>query len=398
MKQQMEITKLKNIIGDKNVTVEVDGTIQIINYVGFFATRELRLQILPKILADTTSVGFSEEEQKQIALNIMFKLLYFSGYLNVKNIPKPQQMQSYEYDLLEIYISIFTQQLEILLKRQVHRSYEICRENQQIIRGKICFHDTLTENAYRKHLHVVEYEEFTQDNLLNRILKETVCRLHKITQSEANRRALKICLLYLGDVNRITLTGEVFARIRFNRLNQEYNPVFQLARMFFYHLQPGSWQGEQQTYSFLVPLNALFEYYLYHWIKKHKNFLFHPKARICYQSPYIRLAESIDGGAFLLKPDITVLENESDMICIIDAKYKDIQNVSQSDIYQMLAYAAGFDCTSICLVYPRFIGAQPVHQQYMIDAFGKKITITIQDVDLLETDIKLRFESSGICC
>lgn len=382
-KQLLGISGLKDIINERNVTVEVDGSIQIMNYVGFYATRDIRLQILPKIMAD--SVQVDEEEQRLLALQMMFRLLAYSGYMNVKSIPEPQQMKSFEYDLLEIFIMLFTQQLEALLKKQVYKNYERCQENQQIIKGKILFHETQSTNAYRKHLHVVEYEEFTQDNLLNQILKETVNRLHSITKAKKNQKALEICLLYLGDVERIGLTGEIFSRIRFNRLNQDYKPVFQMAWMFFHHLQPGNWHGEELAYSFLVPLNELFEYYLYQWIEKNKNSLFQQEVQIRYQSPQKRLAKSNSGEAFLLKPDITVLSDKGNVMYIIDAKYKDIQNISQADIYQMLAYATRFACSSIFLVYPRFHGAKPVYQQYIIDAFGTKITITAQDMDLLET-------------
>ena len=66
----------------------------------------------------------------------------------------------------------------------------------------------------------------------------------------------------LDEVELISLHMELFDRIIFNRMNKEYEPLINLAKILFYKKQPGISAGKSQTISFVVPLNLLFENFL----------------------------------------------------------------------------------------------------------------------------------------
>jgi len=87
-------------------------------------------------------------------------------------------------------------------------------------------------------------------------------------------------------------------------------------------------------------------------------------------------------NTFLLKPDITTNCGDS-MRVIIDVKYKNAgKNVSQVDIYQMLAYAVRYNCENIYLVYPKMMdssidGGILVDYKIKLEILNKDISIKI---------------------
>lgn len=114
-----------------------------------------------------------------------------------------------------------------------------------------------------------------------------------------------------------------------------------MARMFYYHLQPGTKDGDEYTFTFLVPLNELFEFYVYKLLMDRYGDC------IQYQKPQQHLATWGSKHKFLLKPDIT-MQRDGKVLHIWDAKYKNPfgrdgeLSISQGDIYQVLAYAVRY--------------------------------------------------------
>lgn len=92
------------------------------------------------------------------------------------------------------------------------------------------------------------------------------------------------------------------------------------------------------------------------------------------QGPIDYLAKR-EGERYLqLKPDITLLQDEK-VLFVLDAKYKEISNVdyklfiSQSDVYQMLAYSIRYECNNVILAYPKFLND---HKSGLITEFSIK--------------------------
>ncbi len=393
--QYDDILGLKRIWGSQNCIFQADGTILLKHYVGFIATRQLKLQVLPKIYAESDPEK-SEQEHDE-AMQVLFRLLYYSGYLNIKELPEPQNIKQYQSNLLELFISIFISRFFQLFIRDIHRKYEVYRANMQYIKGKVLFQETLRRNLHFKHLHYVEYDEFTVNTFLNKIFKTIILRLLNHTSSSNNKKNLKKALIYLEDVDTIRLTKTVFDKVYFNRLNENYHPLFNMAKMFYYNLQPGCHEGDEYTFTFLVPLNKLFEYFTYKLIDNYCSKTDHRK-EVLHESPRLKLARSNGKGEFTLKPDITIRENKEIQV-ILDAKYKNPEKgILQSDIYQMVAYALRYNCKRLYLVYPAFHEVQkPVEiiNCYTIPTEVGDIELFTIQVDLREKDMGLLQKSLG---
>lgn len=385
--ETLELLKLKNIIGNNNLTLQVDGSFMVKHYVGFLCSEKIKLQVLPKILNINESIYERNEKNENKALELLFHMLSYSEYLNVKEIPKANEISRYDNDLLEIFIAIFVKKFKEMFSHSIYRQYETKEENSSFIKGKIVFNENIRKNSYRNHLHYIRYEEFTEDTLLNRIFKSIILKLIYETKNSINKKDLKLSLLYLEDVCVTTLSKETFDKIRFNRLNESYKPLYNMAKMFYFNSSPGLYKGDENTFTFLVKVNELFEQYVY---KKLKNKIEAVSSKKVYHhKPQKYLTKSGKMQTFLLIPDITVMEDDEVKI-ILDAKYKRLVVeqeicVSQGDIYQMLAYAVRYNCNSIYLIYPRFLDFKDEIKHietYTIENGEKSIEIKVFLFDL----------------
>lgn len=382
--QKKSIILLKTLWGSQNLILQADGNLLMKHYVGFVVSGETRIQILPKIYKTSFQ---NDEKESEESCRLLFRLLAYSGYLSVKDIPKPQTISGCKSDLLEIFIGIFISKFLKFFISDPNRGYEVNEDNIQFIKGKILFEKSILKNMFSDHMHYVEYEEFTVNTVLNRIFKTVLLRLLHASRSSNNKIKIKLALVYLEDVDTIRLSKSVFDRIRFNRLNKKYEPLYNFCKLFYYNRQPGFKNGDENTFNFLVPLNKLFEFYLF-------KILEGSKLTVEYQKPQEYLGKYNGSGIFLLKPDITLIKDKKVEI-ILDAKYKrigqgDKPSVKQADIYQMVDYAGHYNCRKVFLVYPVCMDEDLRDEPIIIKIklFNNDISIKIIQIDIMEEDVE----------
>lgn len=391
VEQRQELMGLEKLWGSQNFLLRADDRLLLQRYVGFVATPNLRLQILPKVFHDQ-----AHENQEELSVMMLFRMLHYSGFLSVRELPRPQLMASFQHDLLELFIHLFLEKFLGLFERHVHRQYEDMIDNVQFVKGKILFQQSLERNYGLRHLHVVAYQEFTEDTLLNRILKSVMMLIGKKTAHADNKKKLAKALAYLEDVSVIRLTAQAFDAVRFNRMNEAYRPVLNMARLFYTNAQPGMSAGDDQVFTFLVPLNRLFEQF----VNKLLSGALSDQYQVLYQKQtYLDTATK----RFMVKPDFVLRTisgsgSASNNVAIIaDAKYKNpiSQNgelrPAESDLYQMLVYALKFQVSTLILIYPKFVsdgdGGAEQSTPFRIDAGGQNVTLHLLQLDLLEGDI-----------
>lgn len=277
-------------------------------------------------------------------------------------------------------------------QRDINRGYNNQLENQSFIKGKVDFNETIKHNSFKRHLHYVRYDEFNENTLINQIFKAVIQVLIVRTRVKNNKIKLKQLLLWLEDVATISIAEDTWNRIMFTRQNRKYESAFNMAKLFYYNASPNIKDGETSALSFLVPVNQLFELYLYKLLKRNLKSDYDIK----YQSPINYLAE-LNGKKFLqMKPDITLLKNNQ--VCkIMDAKYKivgdidDNLTVSQTDVYQMLSYSVRYQCNDIQLIYPKLLNedSDGLVASFTIQNYDQVVTVRLIKIDLTEDPMKV---------
>lgn len=381
--QAEDILAFRNVLGDNHLSYDYDGNLSVSHYVGFISNGRTCLQILPKVYENM--VLHSRQEQRE-AMKGLLHLLRVSEFNRILQLPG-QASTAAVTELLELFIRIFADRIIETYQRQMNQEYLEITENSHFMKGKIDFNRNMYVNPVRQDRHVISYQSYEQNNLLNNIIK-TVCRqLVPVTAVPANKRRLMKALCFLDAAEEIKLDQRLIESVTFNRLNRPFQPVYEMARMFFFNVQPESFQGNDVRFSFLVPLNELFEYYLYKLCAGIGNGI-----QVDYQRKRTFLRDDMGREVFAIRPDLLIHHGER-LLAAADAKYKNpgysegkYKNISPGDLYQILAYAHAWGVAEVLLVYPQFDADRPPEMVYLFSEQDTRIKIRIICIDIREED------------
>jgi McrBC 5-methylcytosine restriction system component len=383
--QKNDILSFREIIGQNNVRLDYDGTLQIMHYVGFISKGKTRLQVLPKIYENEV---IDDEKEQRESMRVLLNLLRTSEFNQPLQLPE-QQSSSTNSDILEIFISLFADKVFNTYSRQMNREYIDVTENSKFIKGKIDFTNNVRINPIRKDQHVIKYQSFEHDNIINNIIKTVCMKLIYLTKDSENKQKLKRALIFLDDAKEISLSKDLIDSAKFNQLNMPFKPVYEMAKMFFYNNNPESYCGDNTVCSFLIPLNKLYEFYLYK-VLDNMGEDFNAK----FQEQAVFAVTEENKNPKYIRPDIIVYK-QKDISLIVDAKYKNpnfkngrYNDISQADIYQVFAYARAYGIKKVALIYPQFDKQKPPVEKLYLKDSDADITLILASIDIKNSDIK----------
>lgn len=237
--------------------------------------------------------------------------------------------------------------LRILSRCQkgLYKSYVDEEDNLPYLRGKLNTHQWIKKHPTT--LFPCEYQEQTYDNEDNQILTWTLNKIIRsgfVTREQtlANvRAAFKKMKCYT--TIQLFRSSDCLRR-KYHRLNQDYELLHSLCRMFLDLQSPTHETGNMQTVPFLVNMARLYELFVAEWLKRHV-----PKG---YQ---VRAQEKMEIGDGILRFNIDlVLYNleQGKVQCVLDTKYKISSLPSNNDVNQVVTYALSKGCKEAILVYP----------------------------------------------
>ena len=77
-------------------------------------------------------------------------------------------------DMQNLFAAILAKGIGFQLKQGLYREYRNCQEDLSVMRGKINMQGTIRNKMSRRQLLACEFDELSENNLLNQILKSTV--------------------------------------------------------------------------------------------------------------------------------------------------------------------------------------------------------------------------------
>jgi 5-methylcytosine-specific restriction enzyme subunit McrC len=361
-------------------------------FVGVFQLDDLTIQVLPKIYR-------TNGDKAEAAANLLFLLKYAA------DIPLPTDLtilQNQRSDFLEVLIGLFATHLRSQWQQGAFRTYRSVEDVLPVLKGQWRLTAQLRRPA-QPHQFAVTYDEFTADNSLNRIFRYVVERMWYLTRDSQNRRILGDLKLWMEEVTLLpSVTLVETLALPITRLNQRFEPLLNLARLFLDQrsIQPST--GDCRTYGFTFDMNRLFEQFVTNLLKRRRGdwpeHLQDCEIRSQVSGRY--LAQRSDGSnVFQLKPDLAFVA-DGDYRLIIDTKYKRLNQadrklgVSQADMYQMCAYAQRFQCDRILLLYPQTSEISvPIREFFRIP--GSEVEIQVATLNL-QRDLKARSQQEEL--
>jgi 5-methylcytosine-specific restriction enzyme subunit McrC len=340
--------------------------LQAQNYVGLIQTKNgTTIEILPKIK------NKNDEKLKKLLLK-MLKTLKNSPFKSFNTA----QLKNSKMPLLEIFISMFLEEVDKLIKRGIKNDYIQKEKNLKFLKGKLKLKEQIKKNFIHKERFFVEYDEFISDRIENRIIKTTLKYLYKKSRLNKNQKRIREFLFIFDKVKECKNIKIAFDNIKLNRQMKDYENIILWARIFLFRNSFTPYKGKNVAFALLFDMNKLFESYVYDFLKKIcKNI----KAQ--HKKHYLVYENQIK-GKFSLIPDIVIDDGK----IIMDTKWKILneeKDINQSDIYQMYAYATKYkNCKKVCLVYPKNKEAE--YKKYFFKKTDENPGLEIMFFDLFE--------------
>ena len=355
-------------------------------YVGVVQTPTLRLTVLPKVFGERPE----ETETERIARSSK-NLLYFLSY--TKNFKLPSStIGAFEkqprMDFFEVFIRLFADYGFAVMKRNLHKSYEVVESNGSFVRGRIDFRRHFRDNLCRNRMDRIacSYDLFQENVPFNRIVKFVASCLIRQTADSDNRRTLRRLLALLADVDFQPCTRSECDRVILQKTQSDLAPLLDYCKLFLSNSLVRLNSNNMNVFCFLLDMNRLFEEFVSGFLGAHGELF--DEGIVTPQKKAILTEE----GFFLMYYDIFVEERNKSPL-LIDTKYKRIDfeatdnrfGPTAGDLYQMVAYAVRSGCDKVALLYPRYDDQAPaktVRFSVKDDSTGRVIRIYAAQLDL----------------
>lgn len=320
------------------------------NYVGVInIDNKVQIEILPKI-----DIG-DDNELRKLFLKMLSSLKEFKGK-SFKNA----QLNDSKLPIYEVFIQMYLNEVQELLKKGLKSDYLTIEGNITFFKGKFLINQHLKHNIIRKDRFYMAYDEFHINRPENRLIKTTLLKLNKISSNGKNQLLAKRLLAEFEMVNQSTNIDKDFSLVKKDRNAQAYQSLMTWSQVFLKNKSFSTFKGTENVNALLFPMEKIFESYISKQLKNISSNYSGYKMETQKQTQYL----FDKPRKFRLKPDIYISMN-SNPYKVLDIKWKrlntDSKNnygISQSDMYQMYAYAYKYNVEDIVLIYPKQKGLE----------------------------------------
>ena len=351
------------------------------SWVGVIKYKNLHLEILPKLIsADANNDGEISEAERSIILKNLIFMLSYTKKLDIKTNDNTK-LATEKNPFIEILIREFATSLFEALKRLTPKRYVREEENLNYLKGKIKFSENIRYNCTNQAKFYCEYDEFSENNLLNQLFLFVSTCLYNISNSSYNKKTLKFIINYYSDISFVRFDKFKARKIKLTRNQELFKKPFKLAKMFVEQTSVDLSKNKFENITLVWDMNKLFEEFIFELIKR--------KIPECHASAQKtkRLLVRDKETRRDTKVDILVQKPE----VIIDTKYKKFTNfkeISSADIYQVTTYCLLHKYHRAILLYPQFENEEPDIKNYHLNNDGDQYRIDFCTINLKYNDLK----------
>ena len=363
----------------------IKNGVQANNYVGVLQTKSgLTIEILPKI------AGRTEEATDTRVRQLFLEMLKAVRSINGKTF-KLTNLNAKKNNLLEVFISMFLNGSDMIIKRGLKSSYVTVQSNEKFLKGKLLMTQQLRRNIVNQSYFFNEYDEFMTNSAENQLIKTTLEYLLKNSRDNNNLRIIREQLVYFEFVDLTNSPEQTFQKVSIGRNYTYYEQTLDWCRIFLSRKSFTSFKGSSLAFAVLFPMEEVFEAYIAYMMKKSI-----PDANVSAQDKKYSLFDRTNEtkAGYRLRPDL-VVRFEDNRTTIADTKWKvlDSTGPSQTDLYQMYAYYTRYrhkseNVDKVVLIYPyssSYSENEFRSTQFSSEELGAKIQVRF--VDLLSGDI-----------
>lgn len=341
-------------------------------------------------------------KDKSILINNIYHMLaYAFQTLNQENY-EDVAVESFD-EIYDLFAAILAKGIGVQLKQGLYREYINRQEELPVMRGKINMPGTIKNRLSHERVLTCEFDELSENNLYNQILKTTVMLLLGNAKVKTEYKDdLKKKMLFLSIVDMLDPTSIQWSAICFQRNNQTYRMLISICQLIIEGMLITTDAGDYRLANFVDEqrMCRLYEKFILEYYSKH-----YPELRVsASQIPW-----NVDDGIRTMLPvmqsDIHLQKDNT--VLIIDAKYYshttqtqyDKHTLHSNNMYQIFTYVKNRDYefgedehkVSGMLLYAKT--EEEIQPDNVYQMHGNQITVRTLDLNLPFTEIAEQLNS-----
>jgi 5-methylcytosine-specific restriction enzyme subunit McrC len=334
--------------------------IETTSWVGVIKYKNTNFQILPKLIytkkyKEDYDDKIKEETKSNILKNLIFMLSY-TKKLDIKTSNDAKLLTS-KNPFIEILIREYAKSLFECLKRFTPKKYVREENNLNYLKGKIKFTENIRYNSSNLAKFYCEYDEFSENNILNQLFLFVSTCLYNISNDSYNKKTLKFIINYYSDIKLVRFNRFTAEKINLSRNQKLFKKPFNLAKMFIEKTSVDLSKNKFENITLIWDMNKLFEEFVFEIMKKHE-------AEIGCKLTAQRGKKLLVGDTSKKRNtfvDILIEKNDGEKI-ILDTKYKKFassDDFSDADVFQVSTYCLLHKAKHAILLYPKWDTSAP---------------------------------------
>lgn len=329
-------------------------------------------------------------KDKSILINNIYHMLsYAFQTLNQGNYDEVA-VESFD-EMHDLLAAILAKGIGLQLKQGLYREYINRQEGLAVMRGKINMPGTIKNRLAHERILTCDFDELSENNLFNQILKTTVMLLLRNAKVKAEYKYdLKKKMLFFSNVDLLEPKSIRWSSIRFQRNNQTYRMMISICQLIIEGTLITTDAGDYRLASFVDEqrMCRLYEKFILEYYSRRFSELKVTASQI----PW-----SVDDGITTMLPvmqsDIHLQKGKT--VLIIDAKYYgnttqiqyDKHTIHSNNMYQIFTYVKNRDYefgeeehkVSGMLLYAKT--EEEIQPDNVYQMHGNQITVTTLDLN-----------------
>lgn len=272
--------------------------------------------------------------------NLYYMLAYAFQVLNEQGY-KSLGTEAFD-NTAELFAAILCCGLKKQIKRGLVKEYIPQTEALSSLKGRIDIAESIKTQALLRKQLICNYDEFSTDSYMNRVIKSTLLLLLSSDISKSRKKEIRKLLIFLQDVKQVDVYN-INWNFHFNRNNQTYRMLIEVCRLTIKGLLQTQNDGSTKMMDFLDDqrMSHLYEKFILEYFRKHYPQLNPNPSPIKWQ-----LEGEPDSMLPAMKTDIMLTKEQDQDVLIIDAKYYSKTTQEQfgkhtlhsNNLYQVFTY------------------------------------------------------------
>lgn len=278
---------------------------------------------------------------KSILINNIYHMLSYAFQTLNQETYDDVAVESFD-EMYNLLAAILAKGIGLQLKQGLYREYISRQEELPVMRGKINIPGTIKNKLARERVLTCEFDELSENNMLNQILKTTVMLLLRNGKVQTKYKDdLKKKMLYFSNVDIIEPTEIKWSSICFQRNNQTYRMLVSICQLIIEGMLITTDKGDYRLASFLDEQRTcrLYEKFILEYYRKH-----YPELTVSASQILWSLDDGVGTMLPVMQSDIHLQRGNT--VLIIDAKYYshttqvqfDNHTLHSNNLYQIFTY------------------------------------------------------------